>query len=321
MRSLALICVLLCASAALAHDVPVNPSTCTFDPVEVTAPTAGLSATVAAPTDADAVRVVYSVATATAQFQQRIVAPRAFTIAGVAGTLALPQAFDAQLAASGDLHADQVALGVTLGGVAATVPVRLTTAVTVAGDLVATGTPMGGDGRFTLVGVIPAGRLPAPLDGAASIVRLTCRVAPVPERDQFTLVPAVTSLAGVLSSTAGKLHGALQGGTLSAAAVAGGPAILHLDAAGASLATVEFPAGFTAQGRNLVAQAADGSRLTLRLGKGRAPARLQATLQGVTLPADATGSVDVQATLVVGPMTARGGRPFRARNGTLRAGS
>jgi len=320
MRSLGLICLLLSTSAALAHDVPVNPGTCTFDPFELSVPAGGSSATVSSPTAADAMRVVYSVASATAQFQQRSVSPRAFSIGGATGTIAFPQAFNAQLAASGDLHAEDVALRVALGGVTATVPVSLTTAVAVVGDVVATGSPMTGDGLVTLAGVIAAGRLPAPLD-ATSVVRLTCRVAPAPDVDQFALVPAVTSLAGVLSGTAGKLRGTLKGGTVSAASISGVPAILHLDAGGASLATVDFPGGFTVQGRNLVAEGGDGSRLTLRVGKGRAPARLQVTLPGVAVPADATGSVDVQATLVAGPMTARGSRPFRARGGTLRAGS
>lgn len=320
MRAVALIPVLLAAAVARAHDVPVNPSTCTFDPVEVTAPGVGLSASVAGPTAADGMRVVYSVASGIAQFQQPTISPRAFTIGGVAGTVVFPRAFNAQLATSGDLHADAVALGVTLGGARVTVQVNLTSAVAVAGDVVTSGTPMESDGQFTLAGVIQAGRLPAPLD-AAVVVRLTCRVTPVPDRDQFVLAPAVTSLAGVLSGTHGKLRGALQGGTLSAATVTGGPAILQLAAGAAPLATVEFPGGFTAQGRDLVAESADGSRVTLRLAKGRGPARLLATLPGVAVPAGATGPVDVEATLVAGPMTARGGRPFRARGGTLRAGS
>jgi hypothetical protein len=321
MRPLALLLVLLGGSAALAHDVPVNPSTCTFDPVELTASGAGPSANVAAPTAADGMRVVYSVASGIAQFQQPNVSPRAFTIAGVAGTIAFPRAWNAQLVTSGDLHAEDVAFGITLGGVRTTVPVNLTSAVEVVGDVVAAGAPMGSDGSFTLAGVIPAGHLAAPLDAAATVVRVTCRVTPVPDRDQFIVAPAMTSLAGVLSDTRAKLRGALQGGTLSAATFTGGPAILRLDAGGASLATVEFPGGFAAQGRDLVAQGSDGSRLTLRLGKGRAPARLLATLPGVTVPAGTTGSIDVEATLVAGPMTARGSRPFRARGGTLRAGS
>jgi hypothetical protein len=320
MRRLALITVLL-AAPALAHDVPVNPSTCTFDPLELTAPDAGLSASVAAPTAADAMRVVYSVATGIAQFQQPTVSPRALTIGGVAGTIAFPRAFNAKLVASGDMHADDVALDITLGGVAATVALNLTSAVAIVGDDVVSGVPMGDDGSFVLTGAIPAGRLPAPLDAAPTVIRVSCRVTPVPDRDQFVLVPAVTSLAGVLSPTTGKLRGRLQGGSVSAATVGGGPAILRLDAAGTSLATVEFPGGFTAQGRDLVAEGNDGSRLTIRPGKGRAPARLLATLAGVNVPAGASGSIDVEATLVAGPMTARGSRPFRARGGTLRAGS
>src|SRR5262245_3694702 len=101
MRRLAVIPLLL-ASVALAHDVPVNPSTCTFDPLEVSAADAGLSATVAAATAADAMRVVYSVATGIAQFQQPTVSPRSLTIGGVAGTIAFPRAWNASLVTSGD---------------------------------------------------------------------------------------------------------------------------------------------------------------------------------------------------------------------------
>jgi hypothetical protein len=321
LRLLALIGVLLAAHGAAAHDVPVNPSTCTFDPLELRVPATGVSAAVSAPGAADAMRVVYTVATATAQFQQPVVAPRAFTVGAVGGTIAFPEAFNASLLANGDLRADDVALVVTLGGVAATVPVELTTSVAVAGDQVVRGSPMAADGRFTLAGVIPPGRLPAPLD-VASTVALTCRVTPMPDLDQFAPVPAVVSLAGTLSASAGKLRAVLKGAVLAPAMVTGGPAILHLDAGGTPLATVEFAGGFTAQGsRTLRAQDAGGSSLAIRLGKGRAPARLQAKLPGMALPAALTGTVDVQATLVAGSLTARGGRPFRVRGGTLRGGS
>ncbi len=320
MRALALLPALLVAATALAHDVPVNPATCTFDPIEVTAVASGASASVAPPTAADTMRVVFSVAGGVAQFQQPTVSPRAFTLGGVAGTMAFPRAFDSHLATSGDLHAENVALAITLGGAASTVRTSLTSAVAIAGGVVASGTPMAGDGLVTLASVIPPGNLPAPLDGGA-VVRLTCRVTPVPDLDQFVLVPAVSSLAGVLSAHQGKLRGTLKGASLSVASVTGGPAILRLAAAGTSLVTVDVPGGFAAQGRNLVAQGADGSRLTLRLGRGRAPAKLLVTLPGVAVPAGASGSVDVEATLVAGPMTARGSRPFRARGGTLRAGS
>jgi hypothetical protein len=321
MPRLALIVLLLAAHGAAAHDVPVNPSTCTFDPLELRVPASGLSASVPPPSAADAMRVVYTVATATAQFQQPVVSPRAFTIGGVAGTIAFPRAFNAGLQTSGDLRADDVALAVTLGGVRTTVPVELTTSVAVTGSLVVTGSPIASDGRVTLAGVIPGGKLPPPLD-SASVIQLTCRVTPRPDLDQFAAAPTVGSLAGKLASSQGRLHAALQGGVLSPTMLTGGPAILHLDAGGTPLATLEFPAGFTAQGaRMLRAEGADGSLLTIRLGKGRAPARLQARLPGMAVPAALTGTVDVEATLVAGSLTARGGRPFRVRGGTLRGGA
>jgi hypothetical protein len=325
MRSLvALLCIVAGAQAALAHDVPVNPSTCTFDPAGLTAVASGLSATMAAPTPADAMRIVYTVATWTAQLQQPTVAPRAFTAGGTAGTLAFPQAFNARFTASGDLRADDVALEVVLGRVTATVPVTLTTAVATAGGGVATGTPMSADGRLALVGMIPAGALPPPFDASATLLRLGCQANPPPDRDQFAPAPTLASLAGVMSATQGKLRAVLRGGSLTAASLSGAPTILHLAAAGGGTETVEFPGGFAPQGsRLLVAQAADGARLTLRLGTGRAPARLQAVLpgHGTLVPAGTSGAVGIEATLVAGTVTARGRRPFRARGGTLRAGS
>jgi len=324
MRTLVLACLVLAASLSSAHDVPVTPSTCTFDQLQLGIAGGGPSATVAPPTAADAMRIAYTVATATAQFQQRIVAPRAFTIAGIAGTIAVPQAFNARLTTLGDLSADDVALEVVLGGVAATVPVHLTTAVVVAGSGVEVGAPIGTDGRFSLVGVAPAGTLPAPLNASPTVLRFGCQANPAPDLDQFALAPTLTSFAGMLSATRGKLRGTLAGGVLTAASFTGGEAILHLDVAGGGSATFEFPDGFQAQGaRLLVAQTADGARMTLRLGKGRSPARLQADLPGgqSAVPAGSTGSVQVEAMLVAGSTTARGGRPFRARGGTLRAGS
>jgi hypothetical protein len=239
------------AGLASAHDVPVTPSTCTFDQLELMVAGNGPSAAVAAPTAADAMRIAYAVATATAQFQQRIVAPRAFTIGGIPGTIAFPQAFNARVTARGELSADDVALDVVLGGVAATVPVHLTTAVVLAGSGVEAGVPIRTDGRFTLVGTVPAGTLPAPLDASATVLKVGCQANPVPDLDQFALAPTFTSFAGVLSATRGKLRGTLAGGAMTAASFTGGDAILHLDVAGGGSATFEFPDGFRAQGARL----------------------------------------------------------------------
>src|SRR5262249_6884655 len=110
MRSVAVACLILGAQLALAHDVPGSPSTCTVGTSEVTELDTGIAASVTPPTSADAMRIVYAVATATAQFQQEPLTPRAFTVGGTLGTIAFPAAFSATLTAAGDLRADGVAL-------------------------------------------------------------------------------------------------------------------------------------------------------------------------------------------------------------------
>jgi hypothetical protein len=321
MRILAIACLALAARLALAHDIPVSPSTCTFDPFELTEPDSGVSVTVAPPTSADAMRIVYTVATATAQFQQVSLTPRAFTVGGTPGTVAFPAAFGATLTAAGDLRADGVALDVTVGDVATTVPVTLTTAVVAVGGGVAGGTPMGPDGRFVLVGSIPAAALPPPMNASTTLLRLGCQANPPPDLDQFAAPTSLSALTGVLSPSKGKLRGKLKGGSFTIGDLTAGPAILQLLAGSATIVSAEFPAGLRAQSaRVLVAGGTNGSRLTVRLGRGRQPARIVVDLPAVA-QAGVSGRVEVQATLVVGTVTARGVRPFRARRGTLRAGS
>jgi hypothetical protein len=321
MRSLAIACLALGARLVLAHDIPVSPSTCTFDTFELTEPDTGISASVTPPTSADAMRIVYTVATATAQFQQEPSTPRAFTVGGTPGTIAFPVAFGATLTAAGDLRADGVALGVTVGGVAATVPVTLTTAVVAVGGSVVGGLPMGPDGRFVLVGSIPPGALAPPMNASTTLLRLGCQADPPPDLDQFAAPTSLSALAGVLSPSKGKLRGKLKGGAFATGDLTAGPAILELLAGGATIVSAEFPAGLRAQSaRVLVADGMNGSRLTVRLGRGRQPARVVIDLPAVT-QAGLSGRIEVQATLVAGTVTARGVRPFRARRGTLRAGS
>jgi len=321
MRSVAIACLILGARLALAHDIPVSPSTCTFDTFELTEPDTGISANVAPPTPADAMRIVYTVATATAQFQQSLSTPRAFTVGGAAGTIAFPAAFSATLTAAGDLRADGVALDVTIGGVAATVPVTLTTAVVAVGGSVAEGLPMGADGRFALVASIPPGTLAPPMNASTTLLRLGCQADPTPDLDQFAAATNLSALAGVLSPSKGKLRGKLKGGAFATADLTAGPVILQLLAGGTPIVGAEFPAGLRAQSaRVLVADGTSGGRMTVKLGRGRQPARVAVDLPGVA-EAGVSGRVEVQATLVAGSVTARGVRQFRARRGTLRAGS
>src|SRR5262249_24610193 len=184
MRSVAIACLILGAPLALAHDIPGSPTTRTFDTFELTEPDTGISASVTPPTSADAMRIVYTVATATAQFQQVSSTPRAFTVGGTSGTITFPAAFGATLTSAGDLRADGVALGVMIGSVAATVPVTLTTAVVAVGDSVAGGLPMGTDGRFVLVGSIPRGTLAPPMNASTTLLRLGGHPDPPPDLGQ-----------------------------------------------------------------------------------------------------------------------------------------
>jgi hypothetical protein len=323
MRPFALLALLfLGVSVALAHDVPVNPSTCTFDPLGITAPDAGLVASVASPTAADGMRIVYTVATATAQFQQEPVTPRSFTIGGVEGTLAFQPAFSGTLLASGDLFYPAVTLTFTFGAVPTSVTVPLTTSLAIAGNDVVMGAPMTSDGQLTLVGAVPAGALPLPLATSATLLQLTCQASPPPDLDQFAAPTTITSLAGVLSPSKGKLRGILRGGTWTVGDLTGRPAILRLMAGDAVLATVDFPSGFSAQSaRHLVADNANGSRVLLQVARRRPTAQLRVLMPGIEMPSAGSKTANVQATLVVGDVLARGARSFRLRGGALRAGS
>jgi hypothetical protein len=159
------------------------------------------------------------------------------------------------------------------------------------------------------------------MNASTTLLRLGCQANPPPDLDQFAAPTSLSALAGVLSPSKGKLRGKLKGGSFATGDLTAGPAILQLLAGGATIASAEFPAGLRTQSaRVLVADGMNGSRLTVRLGRGRQPARVVIDLPAVT-QAGVSGRVEVQATLVAGTVTARGVRPFRARRGTLRAGS
>mgnify|MGYP003693644415 CR=1 FL=1 len=99
-----------------------------------------------------------------------------------------------------------------LGGIAATVPVHLTTAVVLAeqwGRAWCTDPhgrsvhPRRDGSRRDVAG--PAGRL------GDLVLKVGCQANPVPDLDQFALAPTFTSFAGVLSATRAKLRGTLAG--------------------------------------------------------------------------------------------------------------
>lgn len=310
---LVLLALLLTVSPAAAHDVPVEPNTCTLD-LEVG------SAVVAPPADVDALRIVYTVASNVAQFQAATVPPRAFTIGGVAGSLAFPAVFSTTLTTAGDLVFAPIPLAFVVDGVPVTVPVALTTGLVEAEGIVLSGTPIGSDGTLGLVGVVPAGALPAPLDGA-TVVRARCVLLPVaPDLDQFAEAAAAAKLGGVIKSTKGKLHALLQVpvGTTPDFTRA---AMLRFATSDGDLLVVDLPNGLVASGRKHTGTSADGAVVTVKPGrkKPRPTYKVLLTTPGQTVPPPAGGRADVQATFDLGGVLARGARTFKAKSGGLRA--
>ena len=309
--------LLLVARAALAHDVTVDPSTCQLDTLALDGTTAGTSIVVAPAVASDRVRVVYDVATSTAQFQvlQRT---RRIEAAGKTGTIGLPAAFDATLGARGDLRAERVDLDVTLDDVTTRVRVTLTTGLVGVPGAIVGGQPIDVTGRFLLIGAIPSGVLPPALAGVTT-VRFGCPLQPAPDVDRFTSAALVDSLAGKLAAGGGVLRGVLRDAPALDAFV-GVPALLEVRVAGEPAAVLDLPGGFQGSGRRLTSRSADGSLVTLRRGP-RGTLRLQADLAALALPGVPAGVVDVGVTLVSGATTARGTRVFRARGGTVRGGA
>lgn len=270
-RLLVVLLLALVAPAVRAHDVPIPPSTCAFDPIEITVPGVGRRITAAAAGPADALRIVYLTGSKTAQFNAGTVPPRDLAGAGTGGALALPAVFTAHLLGSGDFTAPGVALGLTIDGTAITLPVTLTTGLTSAGGVLAEGAPMNTGGIFTLAGVAPLDGMPAPLGGEAAVVRLTCTAAPVPDLDQFPVI-ATKRLAGMIATRGLRLRAVIDPG-LQPADFPGQPAVVRVTVGTVAVATIDFPAGLETDGpRAFVGQSANGlKRVTVRLVR-RVPA-------------------------------------------------
>lgn len=319
MRPFALLLVLALAGAAAAHDVPVLPNDCTFDPIEVATPLG--AATVAPASAGDTLRVLYSVATRMAQFQATAVPPRAFTVGGVDGALGLPPVFATTLSDAGDLLFPAVPLVIRVGATDVPVSVPLTTGLAIDGGSLVAGSPInaGGVAAVTLVGVVPAGTLPPPLDAGSTTLRLHCALTPTqPDLDQFQPAAEPKKLRGNVSASGGTVQLVVLGPEEGSVDPAAGPASVLLSAGGTTLATLVVPGGLVASGKELVGTTADGSTIRVR-ARGRRPKwTVKLELAAATVPAT-SGPVVVDATVQVGTLLVRQQRTFKAKNGRLRA--
>jgi len=318
MRPVPILAVLGVAARAAAHIVPVPPSACAFDPVTLEMPATGTVATAVPAGTADGFRILYDPQASTAQFDLSGVPPRSFTAAGVSGSVALSSLFVADLRNDGDLTATP-SFAFTMGGSSAAVPIALTTGLVVAGGAVLEGSPLGSDGRFTLIGVVDPSPLPAPLAGGPLVVRLGCQAVPRPDTDQFRLATRTTPLSASLTAQRLRLRAIFAPGTMDAPDFAGGAALLRISSGGVTVATVDLPGGLPAHGRKLfIGRSTDGAAAigvrALRRS-GQVAYLLALKLQRPSLPPAAAGPVPVGLTYDLGGLLSHATIAMRAKRG------
>ena len=311
--------LLLLARVAAAHIVPIPPSQCVLDPAEIVAPESGVVATVDPPAGGQVV-IRYDTQASQAQFDLTAVAPRSFVAAGVAGTFALPTIFPATLTHSGDLTTvAPLPVLVTMNGITLAVPLTLTTSLAAAGSTMVQGAPIGGDGRFTLVGLSAASGLGAPFGPGMLSVRFGCQAAPRPDTDQF--VGQTTALSAGLAAQTFRLRAIFAPGGSALPDLAGTPAILRATSGGAVLATAYLPGGLAAHGRKVfIGRSADGrAALGVRMlhRSGQVSFLMAVRIAGATPPQATSASVPAEVVYEAGGFASRVSLAFRAnRRGT-----
>jgi hypothetical protein len=317
-----LVLLLLARGSTHAHLVPVPPSTCAFDPVEIAAPPDGVTATVAAATSADILRIVYDPQASQAQFDLRTVPPRDFTAGGSTGTLALPGLFVSTLSSAGDLTAT-VPLAFTIDGTPATVPMTLTTGLAVAGGTIVEGIPLAADGSFTLAGVAAASSLGGPFAGHAVSVRLTCQANPRPDTDQFAVATQTTFISGTATARTLRLRVIFAPPATVTPDLPGAPVVLRLRLSGSQIASVEVPNGLAARSKKLfVGDSADGHATvavrSLKRG-GKTLYLLGAKIASPTLAPMSGKRVPAELVYLTGGLFSRATASFRVKAHGTRA--
>jgi hypothetical protein len=299
--ALVLVALLAAGTRAAAHSVAVLPSHCAFDPIAVTAP--GAAVTVAPATAADQLAITYDTGASQATFDLRTVPARALDASGTAGSLDLPDLFQAILFANGDLTVAGLMVDLTMGAASASLPVSLTTGLVTLGGNVSEGSPLGADGRFTLVGGAPSIAL-SPFDGAPVVVRLTCQADPVPDLDQFRIAPELAKLSATLKNGVLTLKAQLVLADKNAPDLTGMTAALRASIGSATVAATAFATPLARRGKAFVTEAPDGGMLSLRVVHAKAPTKiaLKARLPGAAVAVTATAA---QVTVDVGGLLAR----------------
>ncbi len=312
---IAALVLLLLATSAAAHIVPVPPSTCAFDPVTIEAPASGAVGTAVPPGPSDQFRILYDPQASQAEFDMQMLAPRSFTAAGVDGTFALPGILVVDLRNSGDLVVT-TSLSVVVDGVTTGVPMTLTTGLTSAAGMLVEGQPIGSDGRFALVGIAADGGLAPPLAGPL-VVRLACQAVPRPDIDQFRLATRTTPLSAKLTAGVLRLRGIFAPGVMDVADFPGRPALLRASSGDLTIAAVALPSGLPARSKILFIGRSDDGHAAIGVRRlrrsGQVVFLIAAKVTSPTLPAAASGTVSVTFTYDVGGLLSRVTIPMRVR--------
>ena len=314
--------ILLAAAVASAHVIPVCPSTCAFEPIEIDAPDGGISVTAAPPGPSDqfVIKYIPDPQAGAAQFGMSAVPPRSFTVDGVNGTLALPAVFNARMTNVGDLVVS-VPVTITLGGTSASVAMTLTTGLAMAGTMMLEGAPIPAKGntavvpcatdlsvtQFTMVGAVPESGLGPPLAGRLG-VRLSCQSTPAPDRDQFTLATQTTLISSRLTAQMLKLRTIFAPGSTETADFPNQPAVVRVHAGDTVVAVVNLPGGLPARGKKaFVGMSADGAAAigVQVLRKNPLTYFLEVKLRDPVLPQAGAGRLDVTFTCEVGGLLSR----------------
>jgi hypothetical protein len=328
--------LILLASTASAHIVPIDPSTCSFG-IQLAAPDASVVAIVeppvAPPIAGDLVRESYTPDSNSTRSQMQVCpadpdAPsercalafraRGFLVNGVAGSIRLPSAFGLRLLANGDLHAAAVPITIAFGSSPpVAVPFELGTAIVLVGNTPVSGMPLVGldetTAAFRLIGAGMSDQLPAPLGSTPLELQLSCTLTPKPDLDQFAIAPRLIKVRGALTTKKVKLTLVLESEVTMSADFAAVPTVLRLGPEDAAL--LQSIVTLTAGARGRFASS-DGELLVTPL-RSRTSRLTKVVLHKSMAPAEPYTSGEGTVALSSGGLMARRGVSLKAnRRGT-----
>ena len=322
----ALTLCLACATASLAHLVPVDPSTCALS-MTLASPAGGTAAVVEPAPAGDLARTTYEADSSIVRSRMQLcpadpvdpsgrcgaIVPRAFTVGATPGTIALPAAFALRLFSSGDLSATAVPISIVLDGQPSVVPFDFTTGYVAAGTP-HFGTPLGTTGAFSLIGT---GSLAAaaPLFGDASLrLELGCTLDPPADLDQFAQGPRLRKVRAKITTAKVTLTILLETDVPLPGDFAALPTAIQLGPDGAPLLETALATSAAARGRFT---SVDGT-LTIIPLRRKTGLAYKIVWKGPIAPPDPFVTGDSTVTISAGGLVARRAVALKAKKGGTR---